>query len=64
MDFKLVSKFNPMGNGSEMTTPTTLHGLNSWFRSVAYCGSSYSTNNTNAVAFETQNGSWSCREHR
>ncbi len=41
---------------SKKTTPTTLYELSSWFRSVAYSGSSYSTMDTKAAAFETQNG--------
>ncbi len=42
--------------GSQKTLPTTLYGLNAWFRSIAYSGSSYSTMDTKAAAFETQNG--------
>ncbi len=42
--------------GSQKALPTTLYELSSWFRSVAYSGSSYSTNDTKAAAFETQNG--------
>ncbi len=42
--------------GSKKTLPTTLYELSSWFRSVAYSGSSYSTMDTKAAAFETQNG--------
>lgn len=42
--------------GSPVNTPTTLYELSSWFRSVAYSGSSYSTMDTKAAAFETQNG--------
>jgi len=42
--------------GTQKTIPTTLYTLNGWFSSVAYSGSSYSTKDTKAVAFETQNG--------
>ncbi len=42
--------------GSQKTLPTTLYQLNSWFQSVVYSGSSYSTMDTKAAAFETQNG--------
>ncbi len=42
--------------GSKKALPTTLYELSSWFRSVAYSGSSYSTNDTKTAAFETQNG--------
>ncbi len=42
--------------GTTSAMPTTLHGLNSWFKSVVYSGSSYSTMDTKAAAFETQNG--------
>ena len=54
-DCGIVTSFTNMA-GSQVTTPTTLYGLNSWFRSVAYSGSSYSTIDTKAAAFETQNG--------
>ena len=42
--------------GTQKNMPTTLYTLNQQFSSVAYCDSSYSTNDTKAVAFETQNG--------
>ncbi len=42
--------------GSQKTLPTTLYGLNAWFGSAAFSGSSYSTMDTKAAAFETQNG--------
>ena len=42
--------------GSQTSMPTTLYELSSWFRSAAYCDSSYSTSDTKAAAFETQNG--------
>ena len=42
--------------GSKKALPTTLYTLNAWFRSAAYSGSSYSTKDTKAAAFETQNG--------
>ncbi len=42
--------------GSKKAIPTTLYELSSWFRSVAYSDSLYSTNDTKAAAFETQNG--------
>ena len=42
--------------GSRVSMPTTLYELSSWFRSMEYTGSSYSTINTKAAAFETQNG--------
>ncbi len=42
--------------GTTLILPTTLYSLNTWFKSVAYSGSSYSTMDTKAAAFETQNG--------
>ncbi len=42
--------------GSEKTIPTTLYELHSFFKSVNYAGAGYSTNDTKAAAFETQNG--------
>ncbi len=42
--------------GTTSILPTTLYSLNTWFRSAAYSGSSYSTMDTKAAAFETQNG--------
>ncbi len=41
---------------SKKPIPATLYALNAHFSSVAYSGSSYSTMNTKAAAFETQNG--------
>jgi len=54
-DCGIVTSFTNMA-GSQTPMPTTLYQLSSWFRSVAYSGSSYSTMNTKAAAFETQNG--------
>ncbi len=54
-DCGVVTSFTNMA-GSNTSMPTTLYELSSWFRSVAYSGSSYSTMDTKAAAFETQNG--------
>ncbi|MCM1009257.1 MAG: hypothetical protein NC390_00065 [Fusobacterium sp.] len=54
-DCGIVSSFNDMG-GSQVTTPTTLHRLSDHFRRIVVGSVSYSTVNTNAAAFETQNG--------
>ena len=54
-DCGVVTSFTNMA-GSQKTMPTTLYELSSWFRSAAYLGSSYSTIDTKAAAFETQNG--------
>jgi len=54
-DCGIVSSYTDMA-GTQKTMPTTLYTLNGWFRSVVYSGSSYSTKDTKAVAFETQNG--------
>ena len=54
-DCGIVTSFTNMA-GSQINTPTTLYELSSWFRSIAYSGSSYSTMNTKVAAFETQNG--------
>lgn len=54
-DCGIVTSFTNMA-GSQITMPETLYELNSWFHSVAYCGNSYSTTDTKAAAFETQNG--------
>ena len=54
-DCGIVTSFTNM-TGSLKTTPTTLYELSSFFRSIAYSGSSYSTMDTKAAAFETQNG--------
>ncbi len=42
--------------GSQISLPTTLYELNPWFASIAFSGYSYSTRDTKAAAFETQNG--------
>lgn len=54
-DCGIVSSFTNMA-ASNITTPTTLYGLNGWFSHVEYSGSSYETKDTKAAAFETQNG--------
>ena len=54
-DCGIPTTYNDM-LGSQKTLPTTLYELSSWFRSVALSGSSYSTMDTKAAAFETQNG--------
>ncbi len=54
-DCGIVSLFTDM-TGSQKNIPTTLYGLNTWFSYVAFGGRSYSTQNSNAAAFETQNG--------
>ncbi len=54
-DCGVVTSFTNMA-GSQTTMPTTLYELNNWFRNVAHSGSSYSTIDTKAAAFETQNG--------
>ncbi len=54
-DCGTVSSFTNMA-GSIISLPTTLYELNSYFRSIAYSGSSYTTQDTKAAAFETQNG--------
>ena len=54
-DCGVVTSFTNMV-GSQTTMPTTLYELSSWFKSVEYSGSSYSTTDTKAAAFETQNG--------
>ncbi len=54
-DCGVVTSFTNLA-GSQTSMPTTLYELSSWFRSAAYCGSSYSTKDTKAAAFETQNG--------
>lgn len=55
VDCGVVSSFNTMA-GSKINIPNDLYELNTYFSSWAYCGSSYSTENTKAAAFETQNG--------
>ena len=54
-DCGVVTSYTDM-TGSSVNAPTTLYELNSWFNYVQYSGSSYSTINTKAAAFETQNG--------
>ncbi|MCM1010544.1 MAG: DUF1566 domain-containing protein, partial [Fusobacterium sp.] len=54
-DCGVVSGYTNMG-GSSKTTATTLYQFNNTFSLVAYSGSSYSTMDTKAAAFETQNG--------
>ena len=54
-DCGIVTSFTNMA-GNQTSMPTTLYQLNDWFRSVVYSGSSYSTTDTKAAAFETQNG--------
>ncbi len=54
-DCGIVTSFTNMA-GSQTSMPTTLYELSSWFRSAAFSGSSYSTMDTKAAAFETQNG--------
>lgn len=54
-DCGVVTSFTNMA-GSQTSMPTTLYELSSYFKSIVYSGSSYSTMNTKAVAFETQNG--------
>ena len=54
-DCGIVTSFTNMV-GSKMNTPKTLYELNSDFHSIEYSGSSYSTIDTKAAAFETQNG--------
>jgi len=54
-DCGIVKSFTNMA-GSQKTMPKTLYELSSWFRNIVYSGSSYSTMDTKAAAFETQNG--------
>ncbi len=54
-DCGISATYNDM-LGSQKTLPTTLYELSSWFKNVSYSGSSYSTMDTKAAAFETQNG--------
>ncbi len=54
-DCGIPTTYNDM-LGSPKALPTTLYELNAWFSSVATSGSSYSTMDTKAAAFETQNG--------
>ena len=53
-DCGIVTSFTNMA-GSKMSMPTTLYELNSFFKSVAWSGYSYSTVDSKAAAFETQN---------
>ena len=54
-DCGIVSSYTNMV-GSQITMPTTLFELNSYFSHVEYSGSTYETKDTKAAAFETQNG--------
>ena len=54
-DCGIVTSFTNMA-GSQIEMPSTLYELSSSFRSVIYYGLSYSTIDTKAAAFETQNG--------
>ena len=54
-DCGVVNSFTNMA-GSKINMPATLYELSSWFESITYSGSSYSTPDTKAVAFETANG--------
>ncbi len=54
-DCGIVSAITNMG-GVSTTMPTTLYTLHDAFSSVAWSGSSFSTLDTKAAAFETQNG--------
>ena len=54
-DCGIAASFTNMA-GSQITTPNTLYELSDWFRSTAWSGSSFSTLDTKAAAFETQNG--------
>ena len=54
-DCGIVSSFTNM-ESSQIEMPVTLYALNNWFRSIEYSGSTYSTMDTKAAAFETQNG--------
>ncbi len=54
-DCGIVNSFTNMAN-VKIPTPTTLHDLNAFFSQATYGGASFSTLNTNAAAFESQNG--------
>lgn len=54
-DCGIATSFNNMA-GSRTSMPTTLYELNSAFSSIEYSGYLFSVINTNATAFETQNG--------
>jgi len=54
-DCGIVSSYTGMA-GTQKTVPTTLYKLNGHFSSASYSGTTFSTNNSKAVAFETQNG--------
>ncbi len=54
-DCGVVTSFTNMA-GSQTSMPTTLYELSSFFRSATFSNSSYSTMDTKAAAFETQNG--------
>ncbi|MCM1010315.1 MAG: prepilin-type N-terminal cleavage/methylation domain-containing protein [Fusobacterium sp.] len=54
-DCGIVTSYNDM-LGTQKALPTTLYSLSNGFKSIAYSGSSFSTINTKAAAFETANG--------
>ena len=54
-DCGVVTTFTNMA-GSQTSMPTTLYELSSLFGSISFAGCSYSTMDTRAAAFETQNG--------
>ena len=54
-DCGVVTSYTNMA-GSQTSMPTTLYELSSWFRSAEFSHISYSTTDTKAAAFETQNG--------
>ena len=55
-DCGIVDKFNPIGTTLKINMPQNLYQLNGKFELTLVNGISYSTYNTNAVAFESQNG--------
>ncbi len=54
-DCGITEKFTNL-SGIQQDIPTTLYTLADYFRSADWGGNSYSTKNTKAAAFETQNG--------
>ncbi len=54
-DCGVVSSFTNL-QATSTNMPSTLYELSSWFENVTYSGCSYSTVDTKAAAFETQNG--------
>jgi len=54
-DCGVVTSFTNM-IGSTVSMPSTLYELSSWFQNAVWSGSSYSTPDSKAAAFETQNG--------